>query len=62
MASKRNRKKVKFKWTKELIILLASLAILLTVTIILAIPSQDKKNLTKWNDAITAYNTENSTS
>ena len=62
MASKRNRKKVKFKWTKELIILLAALAILLTVTIILAIPSQDKKNLTKWNDAITAYNTENSTS
>ncbi len=62
MASKRNRKKVKFKWTKELIILLAGLAILLTVTIILAIPSQDKKNLTKWNDAITAYNSENSTS
>ena len=62
MASKRNRKKVKFKWTKELIILLVALATLLTVTIILAIPSQDKKNLSKWNDAITAYNTENSTS
>ena len=62
MASKRNRKKVKFKWTKELIILIVALVALLTVTIILAIPSQDKKNLTKWNDAITAYNTENSTS
>lgn len=62
MASKRNRKKVTFKWTKELIILIAAIVVLLTVTIILAIPSQDKKNLTKWNDAITAYNTENSTS
>ncbi len=62
MASKSKRKKVKFKWTKELIILIAALVVLLTVTIILAIPSQDKKNLTKWNDAITAYNTENSTS
>ncbi len=62
MASKRNRKKVKFKWTKELIILIAALAILLTVTIILAIPSQDKKNLTKWNEAITTYNTDNNTS
>lgn len=62
MASKRNRKKVKFKWTKELIFLISALVVLLTVTIILAIPSADKKNLTKWNEAIQAYNTENSTS
>lgn len=62
MASKRNRKKVKFKWTKELIILISSLVVLLVVTIILGIPSADKKNLNKWNEAIQNYNSENSTS
>jgi len=62
MASKRRRNKVKFKWNRYLIILIVALVALITATIILSIPSEAKRNLNKWNEAITAYNTENSTS
>lgn len=62
MASKSKRNKVKFKWTKELGFLLGSLLIIGIISIILAIPTKAERKLEKINDAITAYNTENSTS
>ena len=61
MASKSRRNKATFKWTKELIFLISFIAVLVIVTVVLAIPSNAKRTLNKYNDAITAYNTENST-
>ena len=62
MASKSRRNKATFKWTKELIFLISFLAVLIIVTIVLAIPSSAKRKLNKYNEAITTYNSENSTS
>ena len=62
MASKSRRNKATFKWTKELIFLISFLAVLIIVTIVLAIPSSAKRTLNKYNEAITTYNSENSTS
>ncbi len=62
MASKSRRNKVTFKWTKELIFLIVFLVGMITLTVVLAIPSNAKRNLTKYNEAITQYNTDNSTS
>ena len=62
MASKRRRNKVKFKWNRYLIILIAGIVALSVATIILSIPSKAKRNLNKWNEAISTYNSENSTS
>lgn len=62
MASKSKRNKVSFKWTKELIFLIAFLVGMITLTIVLAIPSNAKRDLNKYNEAISTYNTDNSTS
>ena len=62
MASKSRRNKATFKWTKELIFLIAFVSVLIIVTIVLAIPSSAKRTLNKYNEAITAYNSANSTS
>ena len=61
MASKSKRNKATFKWTKEFIFLISFVSILIIVTIVLAIPSGAQRALNTYNDAITAYNTENST-
>ena len=62
MASKSKRNQAKFKWTKELIFLIVFVVGLIIITVVLAIPSSSTKNLNKYNEAITAYNTANSTS
>ena len=62
MASKSRRNKVSFKWTKELIFLIVFIVGMITITVVLAIPSNAKRTLNKYNEAITAYNTEKSTS
>ena len=62
MAKKNRKNKAKFKWTKELIILLVLLVAMVTATIVLSIPSSKTKTTTSFNEAITAYNTSNSTS
>jgi len=62
MASKSKRNQAKFKWTKELIFLIVFVVGLIIITVVLAIPSKSSKNLNKYNEAITAYNTANSTS
>lgn len=61
MASKSKRNKVKFKFTKELFFLIAALLVMISVTIVFAIPSRQERQLTEINQAITSYNTENST-
>lgn len=62
MASKRRKNNAKFKWTKELIILLIAIVAILTVTIVLSVPSAHTKYTEKINTAITEANTANSTS
>ncbi len=62
MASKRRKNKAKFKWTKELIILIVAIVAILTVTIVLSVPSKAAKYTNKLNQAITESNTNNSTS
>jgi len=62
MASKNRKNKVSFKWTKELIILISAIVVLIVATIILSIPSSNERTVTKFNTAIQTYNTANSTS
>lgn len=62
MASKNRRNKVKFKWTKELVFLILGLVTLITVTIILCIPTASHKTTTAFNEAIYAANLANSES
>ena len=59
MASKSRRKKAKFKLTKELVILVVGLLAILVATIILAIPSSEKKFYNKLRDAVTNYGDSN---
>lgn len=61
MASKNRRKKTKFKLTKELVILVVGLLALIVVTIILAIPSSEKKFYNKLNNAISEVGGSNAT-
>ena len=61
MASKSRRNRVKFKWTKELFFLIGALLVMIVVTIVLAIPSRAERQLSEVNEAITSYNTDNST-
>ena len=61
MASKSRRNKVKFKLTKELILLITCLIAMITATVIMAIPSRAEKALERYNTAITDYNTKNET-
>lgn len=62
MASKYRKNKAKFKWTKELIFLIIALAAILTVTIVLSVPSEKSKSTKRWNAAITAVNSSSSDS
>ena len=59
MASKSRRKKAKFKLTKELVILVVGLLAILVATIILAIPSSEKKFYNKLRDAVINYGDSN---
>lgn len=59
MASKSRRKKAKFKLTKELVILVVGLLAILVATIILAIPSSEKKFYNKLKDAVVNYGDSN---
>ena len=43
--------KVKFTLRKELIIILASIAVLLVATLLLNLPNEDEKFITKWQEA-----------
>lgn len=61
MASKSKRNKVKFKWTKELIFLIAGIVVLIVAAILINIPTKASIQLDKYNNAITAYNTQQST-
>lgn len=61
MASKSRRNKVKFKLTKELVLLLTCIVAMITATVIMAIPSRSEKALEKYNTAITDFNTKNET-
>lgn len=61
MASK-NKKKSQFKWTKEFIILISSILVLVALAVVLNLPSSAERRTNKINDAISAYNTENETS
>lgn len=62
MARVGKRNKTKFVLCKELIILFAILVVMIVTTICLSIPSAESKRLAEFNDAITEYNTANSTS
>lgn len=55
------RKGTKFKWTKELVILLSALAVFIVAAVILNLPTSAERRVNKYNEAITAYNTTNST-
>ena len=61
MASKSRRNKVKFKLTKELVLLITCLVAMITATVVMAIPSRAEKALERYNTAITDYNTKNET-
>lgn len=62
MASKSKKNNVKFKWTKELLILITAIIIMIAATVILAIPNKNVEATKEYNEAIEAYNTTNSTS
>ncbi len=61
MASKNRKRKNKFVWTKELIFLIAGLLILIAVAIVINLPTSAEKSLSKYNTAISDYNSANST-
>lgn len=56
------RNKTKFKLCKELVILVCLLVAMIATTICLSIPSKNEKMLNEFNEAISLYNTTNSTS
>ena len=61
MASKSKRNRTKFKWTKELIFLLAGIVVLIVVAIVINLPTKATVALEKYNNSISEYNTANST-
>lgn len=61
MASKSKRNRTKFKWTKELIFLIVGIVVLIGAAIIINLPTSATQALEKYNNAITKYNTDNST-
>ncbi len=61
MASK-SKRKTKFIWTKEMIILLVCLFAAIVAAILLNLPTSKERSLTKYNEAIETYNSNNSTS
>ena len=62
MASKRKKNRVKFKWTKELIILIVLIVAMIGASIALSFPTAERKRIDKYNNAITTYNAENNIS
>lgn len=62
MASKSKRRKTKFKWTKELGFLILFIVVILIAAIFLNLPTNAEVKLSKYNDAIETYNSDNSTS
>ena len=62
MARDIRKNKTKFVLHKELIILVAVLVAMIVTTICLSLPTAAEKRLAELNDAITEYNTFNSTS
>lgn len=62
MAKKNAKNKFKFKWTKELIFLIVGIVALIVATVVLSIPSSASRKTEVFNNAITEYNTANSTS
>ncbi len=62
MARTGRKNKTKFVITKELVILVVVLVGMIVATICLSIPSKAEKQLDTFNNAITEYNTANSTS
>ena len=62
MARSIRRNKTKFVLRIELICLVLVLVAMIVTTVCLSIPSASEKRLAEFNDAITAYNTANSTS
>lgn len=62
MASKSKRNRTKFKWTKELIFLIVGIVVLIVAAVIINLPTSASVQLEKYNNAITTYNTNNSTS
>ncbi len=61
MARVGKKNKTKFVLRKELIILVFILLAMIVTTICLSIPSKDEKRLEEFNQAISSYNTANST-
>ena len=61
MASKSRRNKVKFKLTKELVLLVTVLLAMIVATIVMSIPSHAERALERYNTAITEYNAANET-
>ena len=61
MASKSKRNRVKFKWTKELIILMCSIVVLIVAAVLINIPTKAAVQLDKYNKDIQTYNTDNNT-
>ena len=62
MARSGRRNKTKFVLHKELIILVLVLVAMIVTTVCLTIPTAGEKRLEEFNNAITEYNTANSTS
>ncbi len=58
----RNKKNTKFIWTKEFIILLVFLLVFIGAAIALNLPTSKERRVNRLNDAISTYNTANSTS
>ena len=61
MAKYGKRNSTKFKFTKELGILIGLIVALVVATILLSIPNRTDRQIEKYNEAITEFNTANST-
>ncbi len=61
MASKSRKNRTKFKLTKELVILVCSIVVLIVAAIIINLPTSASLTLKKYNGAIETYNAQNST-
>ena len=60
MASKRRKNNAKFKWTKELIILIVAIIAIVATTIVMSIPSEKEKYTKELNNAIYMANVNSS--
>ena len=62
MARYGKRNETKFKFTKELGFLIGGIVAIIVATILLSIPNKTDRQIEKYNEAITAFNSEKSTS